>query len=280
LPYAHLVNGRTKVALKDFDPDEHADVPKPIAEERTEALAAELADLADLLFAAGRHALLILIQGRDTSGKDGLIRHLLRAIDTQSCYVAAFKAPTENERAHDFLWRVHAQTPPRGGIAIFNRSHYEDVIAVRVHKLAPAGVWRKRFAHINTFEALLRDADTILLKFFLHISKDEQAQRLLDRQKDPTKAWKLRVDDWKERDLWDATTTAYEDALNRCSSPQAPWHIVPANNKWFRNLAVTECVVDALRPYRAGWLDHLATLSAERTREIRAYQQAQGLPTP
>jgi PPK2 family polyphosphate:nucleotide phosphotransferase len=270
--FAHRVDGDKKVSLNDIDPGQHNGQNRPEAEALTQKLGAEMAELLDLLFEAGMHSLLIVLQGRDTSGKDGTIRHLLQYSNAQSCRVAPFKIPTEEERAHDFLWRVHQQTPGCGSIAIFNRSHYEDVIVVRVHNLVPEKVWRRRYDHINHFENLLLDADTILLKFYLHISKEEQEQRLLERENETEKAWKLNVGDWKERELWDDYTRANEDALNNCSSHQAPWYVVPANHKWFRNLAITDAIVTTLRPYRKQWLDHLTQVGATAKAELEAYR--------
>jgi PPK2 family polyphosphate:nucleotide phosphotransferase len=188
--------------------------------------------------------------------------------------VASFKAPTEEELAHDFLWRVHKRTPPAGHIKIFNRSHYEDVLVVRVHRLVPEEVWRLRYPSINTFERLLFDSATILLKFYLHISKAEQQQRLLEREQNPIKAWKLSVADWQERSLWDDYTAAYEDVLNRCSTPQAPWFVVPADKKWFRDLAVAETLRDALEPFRERWLKQLEEIGRERKKAIEAYRRS------
>jgi len=161
-------------------------------------------------------------------------------------------------------------------MAIFNRSQYEDVLVARVHKLVPEDVWKRRYDHINHFEALLHDANTIQLKFFLHISKDEQAERLRDREKDPTKAWKLSVGDWKERELWDDYTHAYEDALNRCSAPHAPWYVVPANHKWFRNVAILEALVHTLRPYEKAWHAALDEFGEKAMAEIKAYRRENG----
>jgi PPK2 family polyphosphate:nucleotide phosphotransferase len=231
-----------------------------------------MAELHDLLFAAGQNGLLIVLQGMDTSGKDGLIRSLLTHINAQSCRVIPFKAPSERELAHDFLWRIHPETPGRGTIAIFNRSHYEDVLVVRVHKLVPESVWKKRYDYINNFERLLLDSGTIILKFFLHISKEEQEERLMDREKDPTKSWKLSVGDWKEREFWADYQDAYEDAIKQCSPKDAPWHIVPANHKWFRNLAVTECIVETLREYRESWMGFLESQGKERKKELEAFR--------
>jgi PPK2 family polyphosphate:nucleotide phosphotransferase len=275
MSYAHHITGG-RIRLKDYDPGDHGGLKREEAQEKTAELGAEMGELHDLLFAAGQNALLIVLQGRDTSGKDGLIRHLLQYINAQSARVVPFKVPTAGELAHDFLWRIHCETPARGSIAIFNRSHYEDVLVVRVHNIVPEEVWRRRYDHINHFESLLRDANTILVKFYLHINKEEQEQRLLDREKDATKAWKLAVGDWKERELWDRYTEAYEEALSRCSPEHAPWYVVPANHKWFRDLAVTERIVETLRPYRKAWTEHLEKIGATAKAELEAYREQRG----
>lgn len=270
----HTLDGSLGFRLADYDPNHPRAIDKKEALRRIEELGQELAELEDLLFYSGRHALLILLQGRDTSGKDGAIRRILDFSNAQSCRVEAFKAPTQEELAHDFLWRVHRKVPGRGEITLFNRSHYEDVLVVRVHNLVPEEVWRKRYEHIHHFERLLTDSGTILLKFFLHISKEEQEKRLLDREKETEKAWKLSVGDWKERELWDEYTPAYEEALYRCSSPEAPWHVVPADQKWFRDLAILDKIVETLRPYRHGWLKSLESIGAKAMDELAAYRAA------
>jgi PPK2 family polyphosphate:nucleotide phosphotransferase len=279
MSYTYRVEGNKPVHLKDYDPDHTGGLTKQQAAEQLQSLSVEAGELLDLLFAAGQNSLLIVLQGRDTSGKDGLIRHMLSYTNAQSCHVVPFKAPEPHELAHDFLWRVHQQAPARGSIALFNRSHYEDVLIVRVRKLAPDAIWKRRFGHINTFENVLMDAGTILLKFFLHISKEEQEQRLLDREKDATKAWKLAVADWTERELWDKYTEAYEDAISRCSPTSAPWYIVPANRKWFRNIAVTDCLVKTLRPYRERWMAHLQQVGTVATKELQEYRASHPAPT-
>jgi PPK2 family polyphosphate:nucleotide phosphotransferase len=258
--------------LEDFDPDEHGGLTKEQGKIRAEELGLQLAELEDLLFYAGQHSLLILFQGRDAGGKDGSIRAILDSSNVQSARVESFRVPTPEELAHDFLWRVHQRTPGRGSVALFNRSHYEDVLVVRVHNLVPEKVWRRRYDHINRFEELLLDSDTILLKFYLHISKEEQEERLLDREKETEKAWKLSVGDWKEREFWDEYTAAYEEAINRCSTPRAPWYVVPANHKWFRNVAILERVVEELRPHREGWLKSLERIGQEAKDELRLYR--------
>ncbi len=270
--YAHRLDGTDQIQLAKFDPEETAGVTRPEAEEKAERLLQELVELQEMLYAAQTHSLLVILQGMDTSGKDGTISHVTGPLNSQSCSVASFKVPTEDELGHDFLWRIHAQTPRRGTIKIFNRSHYEDVLVVRVHQLVPEAVWRPRFDHINTFERLLADSSTIILKFYLHISREEQKQRLLEREQDPLKYWKLSADDWKEREYWDAYTAAYEDVLNRCSTPYAPWFVVPADKKWFRNLAVAEALRDALAPFKVGWLAKLEEIGRVRKKEIDEYR--------
>jgi PPK2 family polyphosphate:nucleotide phosphotransferase len=277
MSYAHRLEGERPIKLKDFATGaEKAGLKRAEAEEQTARLIEELVELQELLYAAQMQSVLVVLQGRDTSGKDGTISHVTGPLNSQGCTVASFKVPTPAELAHDFLWRVHAQTPARGQMQIFNRSHYEDVLVVRVHELAPEAIWRGRYDHINAFERLLADSSTIILKFYLHISKEEQEQRLREREQDATKAWKLAVGDWKEREHWDAYTEAYEDALNRCSTKHAPWFIVPADKKWFRNLAVAEALRDALAPFKEKWLEKLAEVGRESKQEIEQYRVERG----
>jgi len=272
--YAHRVDGSRPVKLSAIDPNADGGLTKEEGVARAAALGAELAELEDLLYYAGRHSLLIVLQGRDTSGKDGTIRTILDYSNAQSAGVVSFKVPTEEELAHDFLWRVHKHTPGRGSITIFNRSHYEDVLVVRVHNLVPESVWRPRYDHIRHFERLLADSHTLILKFYLHIDRDEQEQRLLDREKETEKAWKLSVGDWKEREHWDAYTAAYEEALERCATEAAPWYVVPANRKWFRNLAVLERLVATLKPHREQWLEKLDKIGDAAKAELEAFRAA------
>lgn len=274
MAYSHRLDGEHKIKLEDFDPADDAGLKHEHAEKKTAELIEELTELQELLYAARRQSVLIVLQGRDTSGKDGTIRHVAGPLNSQSCSVTSFKVPTEEELAHDFLWRIHANTPRAGEIKIFNRSHYEDVLVARVHKLVPKEVWRSRYEHINAFERLLADSSTIILKFYLHISKEEQKERLLEREKDATKSWKLSVGDWKEREYWDDYTAAYEDAINECSSKRRPWFIVPANKKWFRNLAVAEAVRDALMPFRKKWLEELEEEGREKRKAIEEYRRS------
>ncbi|MGV3722019.1 MAG: PPK2 family polyphosphate kinase [Actinomycetota bacterium] len=266
------IDGSKKVRLADLDPGYTNGLEKAEAKPRTDIFGQELAELADLLYYAGEHSLLIVLQGRDTSGKDGTIRRILNYTNAQSLRVESFKAPTADELAHDFLWRVHARTPGRGHATIFNRSHYEDVLVVRVHDLVPKDVWKRRYNHINHFEKLLTDSRTILLKFFLNISMEEQEERLHDREKETEKAWKLSVGDWKERERWDDYTAAYEDAINKCAFPTAPWIIVPADHKWYRDLVIVEQIVETLRPYREQWLASLEETGRTALQELEAYR--------
>jgi PPK2 family polyphosphate:nucleotide phosphotransferase len=268
------ITGSKKIKLSDIDPDTDGGLERADAEKRTLALCEELDDLQELLYAAQTTPVLVVLQGMDTSGKDGTISHVMRYMNPQSCRVASFKAPTPLELSHDFLWRVHSETPGKGMITIFNRSHYEDVLVVRVHNLVPSPVLERRYDHINEFERLLADADTVILKFMLHIDKDEQKKRLVDREKDPAKAWKLSPADWQERELWDAYQDAFEIAVNRCASPQAPWYIVPANHKWYRDLAVAETLVETLRPYRKQWEERLKQIGSEELKNLRAMRQS------
>jgi PPK2 family polyphosphate:nucleotide phosphotransferase len=250
MSYALKVEPGKSVNLADFDTDYHAGLKRDDAEKKTETLGIELNSLQSMMYAAADTSLLIVLQGRDTSGKDGSIRKLTAYLNAQSCKVASFKVPTAEEAGHDFLWRIHRETPLKGVISIFNRSHYEDVLVCKVHKLVPENVLHGRYEHINRFENLLVDSGTIIVKICLMISKEEQRERLMDREKDPDKSWKLAVADWKERELWDDYTKAYELALEKCSTKYAPWHIVAADHKWYRDLAIMESVVEALRPYR------------------------------
>ncbi len=251
--YAWKLDEGKKVSLKDFDPAYSAKVKKDEAGSLFEKLDAEIGELQELCYAAGHNSILLVLQGMDTSGKDGTIRHVMASVNPQGCEVVSFKAPSSQEMAHDFLWRVHGNAPRKGIMTIFNRSHYEDVLVVRVHNLVPEKAWKANYDHINNFEHLLTDTGTIVLKFFLHISKDEQAERLQAREMDETRRWKLSAGDYTERQYWDAYQSAYEDLMEKCATPHAPWYIVPADRKWFRNLAIAQALVQALRPYRDDW---------------------------
>ena len=210
----------------------------------------KLGMLQDRLMAGKQKAVLVILQGRDASGKDGAIKQVFDGCNPQGCRVTSFGVPTALELSHDYLWRVHAQVPPRGFIGIFNRSHYEDVIAVRVKKLAPEKVWRARYEQINDFERMLAANDVIILKFFLHISRAEQRERLIDRLDDPEENWKFRAGDLDDRKLWSAFTAAYRDAISRCSTKWAPWFIVPSDSKTVRNYLITRTLNNALQSLR------------------------------
>jgi PPK2 family polyphosphate:nucleotide phosphotransferase len=214
--------------------------------ERLLELNGRLEALQEALWAEHQRKVLVVLQGMDTSGKDGTIRHVFEGVNPLGVRVAAFKAPTEEELDHDFLWRVHSKVPGRGEIAIFNRSHYEDVLAARVRGIVPPEVWRARYDQINDFERLLAETGTVILKFFLFIDRDEQKERLQARLDDPAKQWKFRRGDLEDRQLWDEYIQAYEEALSRTSQEHAPWYVVPSNKKWFRNLVVATILVRAL----------------------------------
>lgn len=213
---------------------------KQTARKRIHKNALEMADLARRLYAENRRSVLLVLQGMDTAGKDGTIRTVMRGVNPRSCQVVSFKKPSEEELDHDFLWRVHKVVPRTGNIGIFNRSHYEDVLVVRVHNLVPLEVWEGRYELINDFEKLLHANGTVLLKCFLHISKEEQRQRLQARIDNPQARWKFNAQDLEERKLWSEYQTAYEAALNRCTTSLAPWYVIPSDRKWYRNLLVSE----------------------------------------
>ncbi len=250
-----LVKPGTKVNLAGVDPDYHDQYVKdsPEVQARLSEDLATIAALQERLYAGGEQGLLIVLQAMDAAGKDGTIRHVMGALNAQSCCVASFKAPTPLELSHDFLWRIHEYAPGKGRIAIFNRSHYEDVLVVRVHKLVPEKVWRKRYDHIRCFEELLADGGTRIVKIFLHISKEEQERRFEERAADPTKQWKLSASDVPEHALWDQYMAAYEEALSRTSTARAPWYVIPSNHKWYRNLAVAEIVAATMKDMHPQW---------------------------
>ena len=243
----HRIDPGSKVHLKDFDPD-----AAPLCGDKGEgklqcvALEARLGELQELLYAEHRHKVLIILQGMDTSGKDGTVRHVMSGVSPAGVRVVSFKKPTEEELDHDYLWRVHAKVPGSGEIAVFNRSHYEDVLVVRVHELVKEKVWRKRYDQINAFERMLTASGTVILKFFLNISRTEQRKRLQERIDDPKKHWKFQHGDIEERKLWDDYMDAYEDLLEKTSTKHAPWYVIPANAKWYRNLVVADVITDAL----------------------------------
>ena len=242
-----VVMPHARVRLDDFDPDNTAGFSKgDKTQAHLEKNVSRIADLQNQLYAESRRALLIILQGMDASGKDGTVRHVMSGLNPQGCRVTSFKAPSPEEAAHDFLWRIHKAMPAHGEVGIFNRSHYEEVLIVRVHQLVPKSVWSARYDQINAFEKLMTESGVTILKFFLHISKKEQLERLRARLTDPTKNWKVNPVDFKERRHWGDYVKAYEAALMRCSSSGAPWFIIPANKKWFRNLAVSQIIVETL----------------------------------
>jgi PPK2 family polyphosphate:nucleotide phosphotransferase len=244
---ALIVRPGSKPRLSSFDPDDTHGLDKREAEERLDKLRAELTELQTVLYAEARRAVLIVLQGIDASGKDGTIRHVMSGLNPQGVTVTSFKVPEGEEKRHDYLWRIHRAVPEWGKIGIFNRSHYEDVLVVRVHDIVPKSVWSKRFDQINDFERMLAECGVRILKFFLVISKDEQAKRLAARVEDPQKNWKFSAEDTKERKFWDDYIVAYDDVLAKCSTEPAPWHVIPANRKWFRNYAVAQILRDELR---------------------------------
>jgi PPK2 family polyphosphate:nucleotide phosphotransferase len=235
-----------KILLKQFDADYHADKSKNETRAETKILRERLAELQTVLYAQGKYSLLIVLQAMDAGGKDGTIKRVFSGVNPQGFRIANFKKPTDKELAHDFLWRVHQEVPPKGYIGIFNRSHYEDVLIVRVNKILPKSIWEKRYDHINAFEKLLADSGVTILKFYLHISKEEQKERFQDRLDKPAKNWKFSIGDLPVREKWDDYMRAYEDALGYCNSDYAPWHIIPANRKWYRNYIITKTIVEAL----------------------------------
>jgi PPK2 family polyphosphate:nucleotide phosphotransferase len=237
-----------KISLAKHNPDDLSAFKgdKQAGKEELGKLNKRLEALQELLYAEGKHKVLIVFQAMDAGGKDGTIRVVFDRVNPSGVKVASFKAPTQQELAHDFLWRIHPQTPGKGEMVIFNRSHYEDVLVVRVKNLAPEAVWRKRYEHIRNFEKLLADEGTVILKFFLHISKEEQKLRLQERLNDPTKRWKFRKGDLEDRTLWEQYMQAFEEAIAETSTEYAPWHIIPANRNWYRNLMVCRVIVEAL----------------------------------
>jgi len=240
------VGSGTKIKLTDANAVDDTVPRGKDAGAELKPLLKRLPDLQTALYAESKRALLVVFQGRDASGKDGLTRKVFGPLNSQGCVVTSFKRPTEYELARDYLWRIHQAVPPRGTIGIFNRSHYEDVLVVRVHELVSKAVWSKRYAQINEFEHMLSENGVTILKFFLHISREEQKERLLERIHDPLKNWKFQVGDLAERKRWDEYTEAYEDALEKCSTEWAPWYVVPADRKSSRNLLVAQVVVDAM----------------------------------
>jgi len=243
----YIVEPGKKVRLPDWPTDDKGDFKdREEAEEKVAKHLKRLSELQYLMYAEARHALLIVFQAMDAGGKDGAIAHIFSGVNPQGCVVSSFKAPSTLEQSHDFLWRIHKDVPPRGIIGIFNRSHYESVLVERVKDLVPEKVWSRRYDTINDFERMLTDEGTVILKFYLHISKDEQKRRLAARLADPDRNWKFSVNDLKERVFWKEYQEAFEDLLSRCSTKHAPWVIVPSDRKWFRNWVVSDLIVRTL----------------------------------
>ena len=236
----------SKIKLAKIDPEDTHGVEKSKAAPHLKSNLERLSVLQYLLYAEGKRALLVVLQGIDAGGKDGTIRHVMSGLNPQGVVVTPFKVPEGAEKRHDYLWRVHNAVPEQGSIGIFNRSHYEDVLVVRVHDLVPKPVWQKRYGQINDFERMLSENGVRIVKFLLYISKDEQAKRFRERIDDPSKNWKFSPADIKEREYWDQYIEAYQDMLEKCSTEWAPWYVIPANHKWFRNLAVSEVVRQTL----------------------------------
>ena len=234
-----------------------------------EANVEKLAALHDVLYAEHKHALLIVLQGMDASGKDGTIRHVMSGVNPQGCAVTSFKQPTGPELDHDYLWRIHAAVPARGSIGIFNRSQYEDVLIARVHKLAPRKTIEQRYGEINAFEKMLTNSGITILKFFLHMSKEEQAKRLEARLTDRMKGWKISAADYKEREYWDDYQLAYQEAVARCSTKEAPWYVIPSDHKWFRNYAVSEVVIRTLQSLHMKYPEASTIVRSSKTNESR-----------
>ena len=261
-----------KVRLDDIPCEPPKAITKEKAAERLAALGREMFELQDAMWGAKVNAVMVVLQGRDSAGKDGAIKHVAGFLNPRGVNVVSFGVPTTEEAQHDFLWRVHRHAPRLGEFAIFNRSHYEDVLVVRVHGLAPETVWRERYGHIADFEELLAEHGTIVLKYFLHITKKEQKERLLERERAPETAWKLNFNDWRDREHWDEFTEAYEEAISKTAAQHAPWIVVPANAKWYRNLVVAESIVEALRGYRKRWKKALDAIGREGRADLAAYR--------
>lgn len=237
---------RTKIHLADYAPDYTGGLNKKKTLEDTEKMHDRLGILQEMLYAQKKQSVLVVLQAMDAGGKDGVLRKVFTHLNPAGIHISSFKTPTEEELAHDFLWRIHKQTPSKGYIGVFNRSHYEDVLVVRVNKIVPPDVWRKRYTHINAFEQLLADSGTRILKFFLHISKEEQKDRLMDRLQDPNEQWKFSAADIPVREKWVDYMQAYEDMISQCNTEAAPWHIVPGNHKWYRNYVITRTLIETL----------------------------------
>jgi PPK2 family polyphosphate:nucleotide phosphotransferase len=262
-----------KVRLDAISAEPPPGITEARARRRFAAMADEMLELQESLWGARLHSVLVVLQGRDAAGKDGAIKRVAGLLNPRGVAVTSFGVPTVEESQHDFLWRVHRHAPRLGEFAIFNRSHYEDVLVARVHKLAPKKSWKPRFGHIADFEQLLADHGTLVLKYFLHITRDEQEKRLLERESDAKAAWKISTQDWRERERWDDYTRAYEDAISKTAAAHAPWTIVPANAKWYRDLVIAESILAALEAHRAEWRERLREIAREARKQLAAYRE-------
>jgi PPK2 family polyphosphate:nucleotide phosphotransferase len=269
--YALRYDGSQAVDLAAVDTRGDGDIAKEAGKVEFDALAKELGELQELLYAAGTDALLIVLQGMDTSGKDGTIQAVLNDMDPSGVHVWSFKVPTEEERAHDFLWRHHLQSPALSMVAVFNRSYYEAVLVERVKGIVSPEVVVSRYPHINDFELLLLQSRTLVAKFFLHIGKETQEERLLARQGEVEKWWKLSLGDWEERQRWDEYMAAYQAAIKATATPWAPWYVIPSDRKWYRNLAIAKALAEILRPHRDDWV---AALRERGEQELAILREA------
>ena len=269
----------SKVNLAKIDAGYHGDYEdEGTSQAELDKYCRRLSELQAVMYAENKHSLLVVLQAMDAGGKDGTIKHVMEAWNPQGCSVVGFKVPTPEELAHDYLWRIHKMTPGKGHITVFNRSHYEDVLVVRVHNLVPKEVWSKRYNEINAFERQLTNSGTTLVKFFLHIDKEEQLQRFRDRFEESDKQWKISESDYKEREYWDEYQQAYMDALSRCSFNYAPWYIIPANHKWFRNLAVSQILVDTMEGLKMKYPEPSVDLNAIKQLYHAEVVEASGSP--
>jgi PPK2 family polyphosphate:nucleotide phosphotransferase len=269
----------SKISLGKIDADYHGaydDEESSIPE--LKKYSKRLSELQALMYAQNKHSLLIVLQAMDAGGKDGTIRHVMEALNPQGCSVVGFKVPTAEELAHDYLWRIHKMTPRKGQITVFNRSHYEDVLVVRVHNLVSKEVWSKRYADINAFERGLANSGTTIVKFFLHINKEEQLRRFRDRLEEPDKQWKISDADYEEREYWDDYHQAYVDAINKCSFNYAPWFIIPANRKWFRNLAISQILVETMEDWKMNYPEPTVDLNLIKQKYHAEVAEEMGIP--
>jgi PPK2 family polyphosphate:nucleotide phosphotransferase len=267
--YALRCDGSQHVDVAGVDTRSDGDIDQKAGKVELDALVKELGELQELLYAAGTDALLIVLQGMDTSGKDGTIRAVLSDMNVSGIHVWSFKVPTAEERAHDFLWRHHLHTPALSSVAVFNRSYYEAVLVEVVKGIVTPEVAVSRYPHINDFEPLLDQSRILVAKFFLHISKEEQAERLLARQEEVEKWWKLSLGDWEERQRWDEYMAAYQAAINATATTWAPWYVIPSDRKWYRNLAVAQVLAETLRPHRDDWMAALRERGEKELAQLR-----------